>query len=460
MAHIPDRSDLLGASNSVLPRRVEALDVLRGIALLGMFLVHMVRTAADPVWLGDRLVAAGVHTLALGKFYPLFSLLFGIGFAIQMQRVEERGGSFVGFYLRRMGTLFLLALGIWVFADHNSILFQYAVLGAVLVPLRRIPARTLLLLGLAGILVSVAYSPLHVEWRRHMVTVRLEQKGELPSLERVASELQREDTELQRHNPNANGLTDHGTYWETALGRAEWLAYRVRTAGFYDNGEIFAMVVFGSVLGRAGVFRQIESRSPFIRQAMIWGLALGLPGSMLVFLGARWWDQTVLANHLLVSLLKHVSNPALMLFYASATLEGLRHPRWRRLVALAGWPGRMALTHFALHILFIAYLSYGYGFGLGGQIPATLCWAVGASGFALQIVISLWWLRAFHFGPLEWAWRSSTYLRLEPLRRQHLAGSISLAPPKKVGPSGGRAADTDWEDTNAAQAASARPRAL
>ena len=417
MAQIVDRTDHLRARKSVLLRRIEALDVLRGIALLGMFLVHMVRIASDPVWLGDRLAAVSVEAFALGKFYPLFSMLFGIGFAIQMHRAEERGGPFVEFYLRRMATLLLLALGIWVLADHNSILFQYAIIGAVLVPLRRIPTRSLLFLALAGFLVSVAYSPLHVEWRRHMVTVRLEQEDEPPLPGRVTRELQREDAELQRHNPSRNSLAAQGTYWGTALGRAEWFAYRVRTADFYDNGEIFALVMIGFVLGHAGVLGQIESRRAFIRKAMIWGLALGLPGSVLAFLGARWWDQTVLATRLLVSLLEHVSNPALMLFFAGATLEALRHPRWRGVIALAGWPGRMALTHFALHLAIIAFLSYGYGLGLRGRLPAILCWALAAGAFALQIFISVWWLRAFQFGPLEWVWRSASYLRLQPLRR-------------------------------------------
>ena len=401
----------------MLVRRVEALDVLRGIALLGMFLVHMVGIAARPVWIGDRLAALSVEALAQGKFYPLFSLLFGIGFAIQMHRAEVRGGSFVGFYLRRMGTLLLLALGIMTLADYNSILFHYAVIGAILLPLRRMPTRLLLLLGLAGVIVSVAYSPLHVEWRRHIVTVRLEQAGVPLTPGRVMRELQREDAELQRDNPNANGVADRGTYWEMVQGRAGWLAFRVRNADFYDDGDIFALVVLGFVLGRAGVLGQIESRRAFIRKAMMWGLAIGLPCSMLAFLGVRWWDQTALATRLLVSLLKHVSDLALMFFYAGVTLEALRRPRWRGAIALAGWPGRMALTNFGLHLVIIALLSYGYGLGLRGLLPASLCWAMVAGEFALQILISVWWLRTFQFGPLEWVWRSASYLRLEPLQR-------------------------------------------
>ena len=136
--------------------RIEVIDILRGFALLGILLVNM-EFFSHPVqqvlfglkeWTSaaDRLAEWGIRFLAEGKFYSLFSFLFGLGFALQIQRAEARGTRFVPFYLRRLFILLLIGLAHAIFLWTGDILVLYAVTGAVLLLLfRRRAPRTLLI---------------------------------------------------------------------------------------------------------------------------------------------------------------------------------------------------------------------------------------------------------------------------------------------------------------------------
>ena len=122
--------------------RIQVIDILRGFALFGILLVNM-ELFSHPVqqaifglkeWttLADRLAVWGIRFLAEGKFYSLFSFLFGLGFALQILRAEERGTRFVPFYLRRLLILLLIGLAHGIFLWTGDILVLYAILGALL----------------------------------------------------------------------------------------------------------------------------------------------------------------------------------------------------------------------------------------------------------------------------------------------------------------------------------------
>ena len=134
--------------------RILALDVLRGWAVLGMLVVNFGYFSQQGLEPSGGLAAVGaalVQLLADGKFWTLFSVLFGVGVAMQMDRASARGARFAPVYTRRL--LILLVLGLMHVLLHPSeILHRYALLGFLLLPLRRASMRTLVVVGLIGAL--------------------------------------------------------------------------------------------------------------------------------------------------------------------------------------------------------------------------------------------------------------------------------------------------------------------
>ena len=120
---------------------------------------------------------------------------------------------------------------------------------------------------------------------------------------------------------------------------------------------------------------------------------------------------------MVVSLARFATPLALGLLYLAGLVLLFQHPGWRRLIVPLAPLGRMALTHYIGQTIIAIVLFYGVGFGLGARFGLVGTVVAGLVILALQLAASHWWLARFQFGPLEWLWRSLTYLRLQPLRR-------------------------------------------
>jgi uncharacterized membrane protein YeiB len=114
---------------------------------------------------------------------------------------------------------------------------------------------------------------------------------------------------------------------------------------------------------------------------------------------------------------------SLAAFYAGSIAILLQSARWSPVFTRLAAVGRMALTNYLTHSLVYLFALTGAGLGLIGHIGATVCVTITIVVFALQIAFSNWWLRGYHFGPAEWLWRSLTYGRIQPMRRDELASA-------------------------------------
>ena len=133
--------------------RIAVLDVLRGFALLGILLMNiegfvgpldLAVTGVDPHWHGlDRVVDALTYVFVQGKFYTLFSLLFGMGFAVMAQRAQQARRPFLGMYLRRSAGLLVIGLAHAVLLWSGDVLVTYALLALLLLATRSVPTATL-----------------------------------------------------------------------------------------------------------------------------------------------------------------------------------------------------------------------------------------------------------------------------------------------------------------------------
>ncbi len=401
--------------------RIETIDILRGFALFGVLLVNSSHDVSwhfllEEQWPGifDRAAWWLVHFLGSNKFQALFSFLFGLGFTIQMRRAEGRGASFLPVYSRRLLVLWLIGVSHQLFLFYDDIVQVYAMLGFLLLVVRRWSSRRLLILFLLCLLIPVGQEALAVR----------EQQLQRENPEATQQEAQvqtSEENERNARRQRALRRWREGSYVEV-------LDYHIRDwAGVYSHfpsaflvllGFPFPFFLLGLYAGRRHIFENIPTHVPLLRNVLCWGLGLGVAGTSLSILVGELFSPTGgYAARLGEKLSWTVAVPALCLFYVSAVTLLTQHESWKRRLSPLAAVGRTALSNFLFQSVFHMMILYS-SFGLGiFQIVGPLVGVGLAFGFFLfQILLSRWWIRRFRFGPVEWLWRTLTYGKLQPMR--------------------------------------------
>ena len=410
------RGEVTGVAPVTASERVGELDVLRGFALLGVLLVHLNTWPAAPLlatdaqWAEltapavDRTAEFFVSWLFYDKANTLFAFLFGVGFWVQMQRMEARGANFSALYLRRLMVLLIIGVLNMVFVWQWDILNLYALAGFALFAVRDLRDRTLLF---AGLLLALTGRP--------VADFLFESSGlTAASLERAFSQAEifaRQTT---------------GTYWEAysdfaRLNWLEWLSGGVIVGWFF---YALGRFMVGAYVARRGWIQRAREMLPQYRFWMAICLPLGLAGE---FLAASLSLETMPALSSLAPYARafhYLSVPLLAAGYLCLIIV-IFHSRAAGLVRLFAPVGRMALTNYVLQGVFIAFLLYDFppALGLLGEIGPARLTVYGLSFFALQIIASHVWLGWFAYGPLEWVWRALTYSKRPTMRRQVALGA-------------------------------------
>jgi uncharacterized protein len=402
-------------------KRIPIVDVLRGFALLGILLVNMelfshpVQLVIAPMetsaaWI-DRAAVWVVRFLAEGKFYSLFSLLFGLGFALQMARATEKGIRFIPLYLRRL--LVLLGIGllhahlIWV----GDILTLYALLGFVLILFRQTSPHALVRWVIVLLLIPVLF----YAFALGMIALGSTQPG-------VAEQIQ-QDLEAQRQAyvaaiQRAYDVYANGGFVEITVQRVYDLNSMAFTSLFLTP-SVFAMFLVGLWFARKKVFEDLEGNQPFFHRLLVWGLIIGVIGNI-VFASLIGPDSPRYIPSLEVfvaTLGQSFGAPALSLCYVAALVLLSRRPAWQQRLAPLAQVGRMALTNYLGQSVICTLIFYGYGLGLFGQVGKAAGLMLAVAIYAAQVWFSNWWLKRFQYGPMEWLWRSLTYARWQPMRK-------------------------------------------
>ena len=393
--------------------RIDAIDVLRGVALLGILLMNVQSFAMpqaayfNPTAYGD-LEGANLYVWVAGrmladqKFMTIFSMLFGAGIVLMAGRAEARGDARRVHY-RRMGWLLVIGLLHAHLLWPGDVLFLYAVCGMLVYPLRRQPPGRLLALGAGLLAVASAFSvasgasfPYWPEAERAAFTAGMWQ----PPPAMIEEELA-----VWR-----GGWLDQQPV--RSAGAFEFETYILATWGVWRAG---GLMLIGMALFRYGVFgaqRPVRFYAALVAAGVSVGLPLQAYGIALDF--ADGWPvrsffvgtQLLYWPSIAVSL-AHVG--VVMLACRTAALRGLTRP----LAAV----GRTALTNYLLQTILCTTIFYGHGLGWFGSVDRVGQLGVVAAVWAVQLVASPLWLRRFRFGPAEWAWRWLTYGVRPPLRR-------------------------------------------
>lgn len=422
----PAEPDLAEAHVRLTPvrahERIASIDVLRGVALLGILSINIWGFALPYTVFFDPAAAGGwdgwnrgvwivFHLLAEQKMMSLFSMLFGAGLIVMVRRSDERGSSLLGIYYRRIAWLLVFGLLHAYLLWEGDILVSYALCGLVLYPFRRLRPRTQMILGLFVFLSQVAMTA-------GLGLLLLNLREATGPDNDGGSQQQRElrqslEDELFPSRDIEKQIDEHREgyvpqFWRRASGNI-----RVETGGFlfWAGPRAGGLMLVGMALMQWGVFAATRSNRFYVR-LMLAGYGLGLP---LVAYGihdmmAHDFDflrQELISGHFnyVGSLFVALGHTGLVMLICKA---GLLTWLTSRLAAV----GRMALSNYLTHTIICTTLFEGWGFGLFGRLNRVELLGVVVAIWLMQLIVSPLWLRRFRFGPMEWLWRSLTYARL------------------------------------------------
>lgn len=392
--------------------RIDAVDALRGFALTGIVFAHMLEqyiAAPRPaeVWgvtsnLLDNIIMGIDNIFIVGKFFSIFSLLFGISFAIMMNKAAEKGNNFSGRFLWR-----LAVLAIFVFVHsliyRGDILLVYVSIGLSLPLFYRMPTKwlwtiaILLFLGLGRYLFFAVFG----------VATFLSYEN-TPTSPVVATyvELLKSGTFIDIVKENlAHGFSSKFDFQITAFGRG------YLTLGYF---------LVGIIIVRTHFLQNLVDYKARIKKTMWQAL-----GAAIIFIPLLMSAFTLMPQPIdfatwffaFCYTLYDLMNIAVTVFILCGfLLLYLRNPDgWLKSFTFYG---KMALSNYILQSIIGTAIFYGWGLGLLGQLHDTYTFLFCFVIIFIQIRFSVWWLSVCQYGPLEWLWRCATYFKVVSLKRR------------------------------------------
>jgi uncharacterized protein len=406
--------------------RIAVVDVLRAFSLFGIVITHSVTgfLAGQPPSPDfmlfspfDRVVGQLEHLLTFGKFFTIFSFLFGLSFAIQLRNATQKGVGFTGRFSWRLVVLALIALVHGAFFT-GDILIVYALLGLLLIPFRKLQTRTLLIIGLLlvfnvpGLLLGIA---------QVNATPTPEQLARNAELGAQFMQAGQRHFELKQSGPLADLVA-----MNLGFGLLIKMGFMVFTGRLWMT---FGLFLLGMCAGRLEIFRDTEAHRRFFLRLLWSGGAVALVTTVIEIVHPTGMQPAQSAGDLLGSYSFTVQQISLSAFYVAAvTLLYWRRPANGILPALAPL-GRMGLTTYLGQSAFGVLVFYGLGLGLLGKIGVAAAVGLAIAFYGLQVLLARAWMAKFTLGPVEWLWRSLTYFRLQPtLRSATPAAPLPPAP--------------------------------
>lgn len=458
--------------------RIPALDAARGVALLGILLVNVqlfflpfghLLEMKPPATIGDAAAWWFVRIFCEGKFFPLFSMLFGMGLVLQLDRARAAGRPFTAAYLRRLILLALFGIAHIILLWAGDILLVYSVAGLILLLCARLSARTLLIVSgmlvLIAVLLTTAAAALgfmagHEDAPGSPVAATSPMATVSPDVGAPAGTTSAPSTSPTEPAPtpppnSAAPATPaevdrdqdkfKGPFWQTPFGRLirgfrsgtagppnsplwmeaeteamrdgpflQALLFRLLTYAsflmfmvFGFGWQVVAMFTLGAALMKLRVFD--PSRLAWHRRFVLVGALVGLP---MVSLAAALPAITDSAwAMMVVGPCMYIGGPLVSLAYLGGVTRLVSSGRAPAVCAWVARTGRAALSVYLGESLIASFLSYHWGLGWFGQVGGLERFALALAIYGVLSIAANLWLRAFRMGPLEWLWRKGTYLR-------------------------------------------------
>ncbi|MBA2400756.1 MAG: DUF418 domain-containing protein [Bradyrhizobium sp.] len=386
--------DLTPPSPTNPAERIDAIDVLRGIALFGVMAINITtifrvsiferfllrKMPASPL---DHAVETVLNLAIDLKALALFSLLFGVGIAIQFERLSKSPRR-TSLLVRRLVVLLAFGLIHLCLIWNGDILTEYALAGLIVLPFLFGPRWLLAVAALASLglyLAMQAFPP--------------------PGLWLGTAALAQDVAEAYRVYPTGGFL--------------DVLAFRLREIPLLAalHASIFSRTIglflLGAFAWRTGILRNPPHHLLFAIAAVCISL-----GAALILSHAGGFTT---GSGRIGILAKPLGTILLALGYGAAIIGIAGLNSGRRLLGWAGPLGRMAFTNYLAQSVIFGWIFYGYGLGLFGRLGVTSALAIGVAVYIAQVLFSAWWLGRYRYGPIEWLWRTLMYGEAQPMRQ-------------------------------------------
>ena len=388
------------------------LDFLRGFALLGICLANFPEfslytflsesdAAALPTSAADTIMQYLLYIFVDGKFYTIFSLLFGIGFSIILENNRRRGADGISIFYRRMVLLLVIGFAHLMLVWSGDILMLYALIGMLLPLFLRFKDRGILIWAILFLALPVVIDSI---------------------CEAAGVKLSSKLSAWQWLLCDRFGITEENfAYWlRDAESYHDMLRFLLmgaveRMTEFVDGNRYFKVLglfLIGVYIGRNRLFARLGSLKPILKKICVFGLIAGLPLSGVYAWSAMSGKPFGLGIH---SLFYFISVYLTSFGYIAGICLLYQRNKEAPLWKIVSYPGRMALTNYIGQSIAGVVIFYGVGLGFGATTGLIYADVVAAGVFVLETIVSAVWLSRFRFGPLEWIWRCFTYRRYFPL---------------------------------------------
>jgi uncharacterized protein len=387
--------------------RTIVVDVLRGFALFGVLLGNfssMLTNLVPPAIIDahetgmDRLLSELHDIFIENKFMTLFSILFGYGFGVIMQRLERNKINSIPFFLRRMFWLFILGclnLALW----NGDILHIYAMTGIFLLFFRKQRDRSVLLFSVFFLFVL----PAAIRVYQHYVV-------KFPSFVQLVN--------------NNYQIYKYGSLKDVAVINykvypSQWIFTWIE---WRDISETLGRFLLGYYILRKQLLTKLDENILFIKK--VWKYA--------AIFAILYITLRELIDEKIISIEGFIIYPFLKfgilsttLFYATSLTRLYYYRKLRWLMQIFRNLGCMTLTNYLAETLIYIIIFYHAGFGLLGDFSFGIIWLSTFIVYFLQAVFSKWWLSKFYYGPVEWIWRQLSYMRRFKLIKEKTTVTIA-----------------------------------
>lgn len=414
-------------TNNIVPiqskDREVFMDVLRGFAIFGILIANLAigglsQYSASAKQTGTFLLPQLDHQLSFlyamfidGKFYSIFSLLFGWGIALQIQQGIVKNTDPIPTIRRRL--LFMLLLGfVHILIWPGDIVLFYAMLGFLLLPFRKLSDKSLLITAAALILLPIVLYAAKMQW---------------PLLNTPSSALygigSQIDTKWFGFNSEAayKAWVKHAGWLDILQSNVTGIFYRFGYLFFISRiPKVLGMFLIGFVVGRSNFYKNITQNKKSIYWIVAIGLLLGLPANYFLAYYVSNFEAdyyNLKTNGLYQTIAYALGVAPLALIYVGTFMLCFQTAFGKKLMSVVAPVGKMAFSNYMTHSLVCNFVFLGAGLGYGGLVGPFYLTVFGIILFVFQIIISTIWLRYFNYGPVEWVWRSLTYGKMQPMKR-------------------------------------------
>jgi len=387
--------------NPIAPsERIQHIDIIRGLAIFGIYLVNMQDFYSPWQYLKpgdwwqspiDLATQAFIDIFAQANFYTLFSFLFGFSMVIFKERALQKDYSFVPLFSRRL--IVLLAVGIIhaFFIWSGDILIPYALIGFILILFHKARPKTLFLMALLLITIStVMYSIRYY----HLQTTYTE--ADFTSYRSMMAN-------------QALEVYQSGTYAEITNYRIdEWLRIYDSSGFLYITTLLFPMFLLGAAFAKKRWLHDINAHKPIIKKIWFLTFLIAFFFKLLPYL----FEKTLVIEYVQNAL----GGPATAIFYATSITLLVQNQQWKTRLSSLAYIGRLSISNYLFQSIVTTLIFYSYGLGFYGKVTPFAGLLLTILIFSFQIALSRLWLRHFRIGPVEWLWRSLTYKSKLPIR--------------------------------------------